>query len=69
VPVTASRGRMFALPSSIPVAVTIHPSYVLRLPEQKKAEAEYRRLVDDLRAADAHVADTAPAQPMLFAAE
>jgi probable DNA metabolism protein len=69
VPVTASRGRMFSLPSSIPVAVTIHPSYVLRLPSQEKSDAEYRRLVADLKAADAHVADTAPVQPMLFAAE
>lgn len=69
VPVTASRGRMFALPSSIPVSVTIHPSYILRLPDQESSQAEYQRLVADLRAADVHVAQTAPAQPMLFAAE
>ena len=69
VPVGASRGRVFSLPSSIPVAVTIHPSYVLRLPDQEKRAAEYAGLVADLRAADTRVRETAPAEPMLFAAE
>jgi uracil-DNA glycosylase len=71
VPVGASRGRVFSLPSSIPVAVTIHPSYVLRLPDQTQRAAEYAHLVADLKAADARVVETAPAeaQPMLFAAE
>jgi DNA polymerase len=68
VPVGASRGRIFSLPSSIPVAVTIHPSYVLRLPEQEQRATEYARLVADLKAADARVDETA-AEPMLFAAE
>jgi uracil-DNA glycosylase family protein len=71
VPVGASRGRMFSLPSSIPVAVTIHPSYILRLPDQEQRAAEYAHLVADLKAADARLAETAPAaaEPMLFAAE
>lgn len=30
--------------------VTIHPSYVLRLPDADRSAEEYRRLVDDLRA-------------------
>jgi DNA polymerase len=69
VPVGASRGRLFSLKSSIPVAVTIHPSYVLRLPVQEQAAAEYARLVEDLKAANRHVVDTTPAEtePMLFA--
>lgn len=69
VPVGASRGRLFSLPSSIPVAVTIHPSYVLRIPEPERSAAEFARLVADLKAADLRVAETAPAEPMLFAAE
>jgi DNA polymerase len=69
VPVGASRGRVFSLPSSIPVAVTIHPSYVLRLPDQDKRAAEYAGLVADLKAADTRIRETAPAEPMLFAAE
>jgi probable DNA metabolism protein len=68
-PIGANRGRVYALPSSIPVIVTIHPSYVLRIPEQDKRAAEYARLVADLTAADARVNETAPAEPMLFAAE
>jgi DNA polymerase len=69
VPVGASRGRLFSLRSSIPVAVTIHPSYVLRLPDPQQRAAEYAGLVEDLKAADARVAETAPvdAEPMLFA--
>lgn len=69
VPVGASRGRMFSLPSSIPVAVTIHPSYVLRIPDQTQRAAEYKRLVADLKATDERVSETAPLEPMLFAAE
>jgi len=71
VPIGASRGRLFSLRSSIPVAVTIHPSYVLRLPEPTQSAAEYARLVADLKAADARVTETAraEAEPMLFAAE
>jgi DNA polymerase len=68
VPVGASRGRIFSLPSSIPVAVTIHPSYVLRLPDQEQRAAEYAHLVADLKASDARVSETA-AEPMLFAAD
>jgi DNA polymerase len=69
VPVGASKGRLFSLRSSIPVAVTIHPSYVLRLPDPERRAAEYARLVDDLKAAEAHVVETTPAatEPMLFA--
>jgi DNA polymerase len=69
VPVGASRGRMFSLPSSIPVAVTIHPSYVLRIPDQAQRAAEYKQLVADLKAADERLSETAPREPMLFAAE
>jgi len=49
--------------------VTIHPSYVLRLPDPQQRAAEYAGLVEDLKAADARVAETAPvdAEPMLFA--
>jgi DNA polymerase len=69
VPIGVSRGRLFSLKSSIPVAVTIHPSYVLRLPDPEQRAAEYAGLVEDLKAADARVAETAPAEaePMLFA--
>jgi DNA polymerase len=29
----------------------VHPSYLLRLPEKERAEAEYERFVEDLRKA------------------
>jgi hypothetical protein len=31
------------------MVVTVHPSLVLRIPDQESRRAEYRRLVDDLR--------------------
>jgi DNA polymerase len=62
--VGASRGHLFSLPSSIPVAVTVHPSYILRIPDRERGAEEYARLVADLRAADAHIAQSDPAMPM-----
>jgi DNA polymerase len=29
--------------------ITVHPSYLLRLPDQAAQAVEYRRFVDDLR--------------------
>jgi DNA polymerase len=50
--VTISRVRghwMRPAPSAPQVLVTVHPSYLLRLPDEVQKEAEYRRFVDDLR--------------------
>jgi DNA polymerase len=31
--------------------VTVHPSFLLRIPEEARREQEYRRFVDDIRSA------------------
>lgn len=48
--VTRDRGLVVPF-NSISLLVTVHPSYLLRLPDQNAAEAEYGRFVEDLKAA------------------
>jgi len=50
-PVTVShlRGTPMPLTTSAHVWVTIHPSYLLRLPEEAQRRAEYGRFVQDLK--------------------
>jgi DNA polymerase len=50
------RGRPFALSASETGFVTVHPSFLLRLPDEASRAREYRAFVDDLRAAAALVA-------------
>lgn len=50
-PITANRGRMVESLEGVPVLVTIHPSYLLRLPDADLAERERMQFVDDLQAA------------------
>ncbi len=47
--------RLYALPSCVGVAVTVHPSDILRNPDRDRGAADYDRLVADLAAARAHV--------------
>jgi probable DNA metabolism protein len=49
-PIKANRGRLMELPSGTPAFVTVHPSYLLRLPDPAAKEEEFRAFVDDLRA-------------------
>lgn len=50
VPIERNRGRLLERPGGAPVLVTVHPSMLLRVPDEHKAAA-YRRFVDDLRKA------------------
>ena len=50
------RGQVLALPDGPPVFPTIHPSYLLRLPDAAAKAAEYQRFLADLRAAAAALA-------------
>jgi len=43
----ANRGKAIALPSGQLLLITVHPSFLLRVPDEYKA-MEYRRFVDDL---------------------
>jgi probable DNA metabolism protein len=50
------RGRAQALPDGGTGWVTVHPSYLLRLPDKDQAAEEYARFVDDLRGAQGLIA-------------
>ena len=52
-PVNTSRGRLIDLDSGAKALVTVHPSYLLRLPDAEARVLEYQRFVDDLRIAAA----------------
>ena len=51
-PVTISRerGRRIALPGGVAM-VTVHPSFLLRLPDESSRAREYAAMVTDLRTA------------------
>jgi DNA polymerase len=52
-PINKNRGRLLDLPEgeSTKALVTVHPSYLLRLPDADAKAREYRRFVDDLKIA------------------
>ncbi len=52
-PINRNRGRLIDLDDGIKVLVTVHPSYLLRLPDADAKAREYRRFVDDLKIAAA----------------
>jgi DNA polymerase len=51
--IASLRGRSNRLPDGTILIVTIHPSYLLRMPDREAAAAEYRRFVADLKAVKA----------------
>ncbi len=54
-PINRNRGRLIELPEGPKALVTVHPSYLLRLPDQELKAREYVRFVDDLRIVAAQV--------------
>jgi uracil-DNA glycosylase len=50
-PINKNRGRLIDLEDGIKSLVTVHPSYLLRLPDAQAKAQEYRRFVDDLKIA------------------
>jgi DNA polymerase len=52
-PVMKTRGTVVAGPEGLPVFATVHPSYLLRIPDEEGQKREYARFVEDLRAAHA----------------
>ena len=50
-----SRGRLFDLRDGLPGLVTVHPSFLLRMPDPEVKAQEYRRFVQDLRLIAKHV--------------
>ncbi|MBB5661436.1 UdgX family uracil-DNA binding protein [Brevundimonas halotolerans] len=51
--VTKDRGRPIRLEDGTPVLPTVHPSYLLRLPDEATRAAERARFIDDLKTARA----------------
>jgi len=50
-PINKNRGRPFDLPEGPKALVTVHPSYLLRLPDEDAKVREYERFVEDLKIA------------------
>jgi uracil-DNA glycosylase len=50
-PVNQNRGRLIDLEDGTSALVTVHPSYLLRLPDPEAKALEYQRFVEDLRIA------------------
>jgi uracil-DNA glycosylase family protein len=50
-PINKTRGRLIDLDDGTKALVTVHPSYLLRLPDAEARAREYQRFVDDLRIA------------------
>jgi DNA polymerase len=49
-PIQRNRGKLIPVSESTQVLVTVHPSYLLRIPQQTQA-AEFERFVRDLKIA------------------
>src|SRR6266480_1352821 len=49
--INKNRGHLIDLEDGIKALVTVHPSYLLRLPDADAKAREYKRFVDDLRIA------------------
>jgi DNA polymerase len=52
-PINKNRGRPIDLDDGVKALVTVHPSYLLRLPDADAKAREYQRFVDDLKIAAA----------------
>jgi len=50
-PIGRNRGRIMEMLGGTSAIITVHPSYLLRIPEPDRKEEEYRRFVEDLRLA------------------
>src|SRR5437667_5875366 len=50
-PINKNRGHLIDLPDGIKALVTVHPSFILRQPDEDARAREYARLVDDFRIA------------------
>lgn len=63
------RGRFQSYPPDRHLFVTVHPSYLLRVPDERAKMSEYRRFVDELRLVargPGRVSGGSPSQPSLF---
>jgi uracil-DNA glycosylase len=57
IPITANRGQIVESLEGVPVLVTIHPSYLLRLPDAETTQLEREKFVADLASVKDRVRD------------
>ncbi|WP_428377898.1 UdgX family uracil-DNA binding protein [Lichenicoccus sp.] len=55
VTIARERGRLIPLQGNTQGLITVHPSYLLRLPDEEAKQREYAAFVADLRAASRHL--------------
>lgn len=60
-PVNKNRGRVIELADGVHVLVTVHPSFLLRLPDEDSRHREYARFVADLKIAARYLKEHARA--------
>ena len=60
-PINKNRGRLIDLDEGLKALVTVHPSYLLRLPDADAKAREYARFVEDLKVAAAALRKSAHA--------
>ncbi|QDM16489.1 UdgX family uracil-DNA binding protein [Tardiphaga sp. vice278] len=56
-PIAKTRGRILELDDKTRVLVTVHPSYLLRLPDEEARAREYAHFVEDLRIVAKHLSE------------
>ena len=54
-PINRNRGRLIDLDGARKALVTVHPSYLLRVPDEASKAREYERFVEDLKTAAAYL--------------
>jgi DNA polymerase len=60
-PINKNRGRLIDLDQGRKALVTVHPSYLLRVPDEESKAREYQRFVEDLKLAAAYLRKSARA--------
>jgi uracil-DNA glycosylase family protein len=60
VTIKANRGKLIALPDKLSAVITVHPSYLLRILEERDKRREFDRLVKDLRFAAGAASEARP---------
>jgi DNA polymerase len=68
-PIGANRGRTLTLGDGLRVFVTVHPSSLLRLPDEADKATAYAQFVEDLRAIGALAAEGPRAGPPIAASQ
>ena len=57
VPITRMRGQVIEREDGLPVFLTIHPSFILRIRERADKEAERQRFLEDMKAVKALIGE------------